>query len=143
MTIAEQIEARNARGKLWRLFGRVIQIFLLAIVPLITVLAIVNNVQTRGVASQAKTTADFVDNLLSQSIKYTCKARATTLRTAPMTIRDYRALQDAESPTAILVCPRLDYTGLRKQRLAEAERLKHGEDPSVIALTQDKSPEDV
>lgn len=134
MTIAEQIQARRESGKWWHRFARTVQILLLAIVPVITVMAIINNVQTRGVASQAKTTADFVDNLLSQSIKFTCKSRATTLRTAPMTIRDYRALQDAESPAAVKVCPDLDYVSLRKQRLAETVRLKAGEDPAKIAL---------
>lgn len=132
MTVAEQIAAQHRGGKLAYLWRAVQLVIAVAVIVMALVLVKVNQ-QAGDTAKQAKKTADFIDVTLDQSIVQICKSRATTLRTAPQTVKEIRAVIDAQSATAKLVCPDLDYAGLAADREAEAALLASGADPTTIA----------
>lgn len=131
MTVAEQL-AREHPSKLAH-FWRAIQ-FIIAVAVIIMAIVLTNvNHQAASTAKQASSTANHLDSLLTIATKFTCKARATTLRTAPQTVKEIRAVIDAESVQARLVCPKLDYADLDRQRNTEIALLKAGADPANIA----------
>lgn len=133
MTVAQQIAARGEITrweKAWRLFTVLIAA---AVLVMVVALAQINS-RASDTAIKAKATADFVDSTLDTVKVATCRSRVTTLRTAPQTIRDYRALADAQSVQAKLVCPDLDYEKLEKARQAEVDALANGADPAEVAL---------
>lgn len=125
MTVAEQLE-QHRKGDRWRLLGAWVLGVLAIIVPILAIFLVVNIGNTAEVAEQ-------VDRELEQAKVAICNSRETTLRTAPQTVKEIRAVLDADSPNARQVCPDLDYAALEKARNAEIASLRRGEDPSVIA----------
>lgn len=129
MTIAEQIAARN-KGERWARVGTFILGALALIVPVMAIFLAVNISNTASVAQA-------VDRQLADARVAICASRSTTLRTAPQTVKELRAVHDAESDDARKVCPFLDYDELKQQREAEVAELLGGGDPEVIARDGD------
>lgn len=125
MTVAEQLE-QHRKGDRWRLLGAWVLGALALVVPILAVFLVVNIANTAAVTEQ-------VDDALDEAKVSICNARETTLRTAPQTVKEIRAVIDAESEQARRVCPDLDYAELERARMAELASLRRGEDPSVIA----------
>lgn len=125
MTIAEQL-AQVHRNDRYRSFGTYLLGFLAVIVPIMAAFLAFNISKTADVSGTVK-------RELAQATAAICASRATTLRTAPLTVREIRAAADATSPAARKVCPRLDYAGLARQQAAEAASLRAGADPAELA----------
>lgn len=136
MTVAEQL-ALNANETVWHRLWRALQ-FVVALTVIVMAIVLVNvNQRASNTAAQAAKTANQVDTALEMAQAYTCKARSTILRTAPMTVREIRSVIDSESAQARLICPKLDYADLKLQRDAEIALLKAGADPTVVAAQGD------
>lgn len=132
MTVAEQLAIQNHRGKLYYVGRGIVIVIALSVIIMAITLARVNT-KASNTASQANQTANLVKSVLGQSVVAICKSRQTTLRTAPQTVKEFRAINDAQSPEARKVCPNIDYAGIKRERLAEIDKLEHGADPEVIA----------
>lgn len=128
MTVAEVIAERQARDRFWGRVTAVILIGLLVSVAALSYFLIQNVSDTRSVTNQ-------VDSALSVATVSICKSRSTTLRTAPQTVKEIRAVIDAELPSARKVCPNLDYKRLDAERIAEIKTLDAGADPAAVATT--------
>lgn len=128
MTVAEIIAGRQGREALvWRIMAILLAMLCVSVVALAIFLAR-NILATNDVTNR-------VDSALTIATVSICKSRESTLRTAPMTVRDYRAIRDAEGAQARLVCPHLNYGLLALQRRAEIAKLKSGVDPQTVALS--------
>lgn len=132
MTVAEQLEIQNKRSH-WGHAARVLQVLISASVLLLAVAVVALNNKASSTADQASETATVVSTELGKSVTAICESRITTLRTAPQTIREIRAVIDANSKAARMVCPNLDYKGLGRQGKHEAVVLATGGDPHEIA----------
>lgn len=125
VTVSEQL-AELQKGERWRRLGAWALVALSLIVPVMAILLAMNISKTAGVADQ-------VDRELENAQRSICLARETTLRTAPQTVKEIRAVNDALTPTAIKVCPNLDYEALEQARADEVAKLRRGADPTVVA----------
>lgn len=127
MSVAEEIKLRQRKDRFW---NRVVAIILSILVLAGTVMGyyLVQNVgDTRDVTDTVAQNQTF-------TVASLCQARETTLRTAPQTVKEIRAVVDAESRAARKVCPDLDYPKLQAMRAAEIAQLKAGADPTAVAL---------
>lgn len=125
MTVSEQLERNDKRERRLKYF--IIAVVLLALVtPFIAAGVVVSFAKASGVAEQ-------LDRELDSATIAICNSRKTTLRTAPQTVKEIRAVLDASSAAAKRVCPDLDYAGLERERNAEIAQLNAGANPEVVA----------
>lgn len=132
MTVEEQIAQRNKRDWIPRL-GVYVLGLLAIIVPIMAVVLALNVSRTAGVADRTAVVTETVRSTLALTRVAICQSRATTVSTAPMTIKESRAIQDALSEKARKTCPDLDYDALLAKAEREKRRIAAGEDPAVIA----------
>ena len=126
MTVSEQLRELN-KGDRYRKAGAFALLALSVIVPIMAVFLAMTATKTAAVAAT-------VDRELAAATVSICRSRATTLRTAPQTVKEIRAVLDATSAAAKKVCPDLDYDDLARQRAEEITQLERGADPATVAL---------
>lgn len=125
MTVAEQIEQMQRRDG-WHRLAMVILIILAIATPAIAAIAVGSYAKSQGVSEQ-------LDRELQNATVGICNSRATTLRTAPLTVKEVRAVRDALSKDARKVCPGLPYEDLARQQAAEIRKIEAGADPVEVA----------
>lgn len=125
MTISDQLERDAKRERRLRIFMALV-VFLALLTPFIAAGVVVSFAKADGVSEQ-------LDRELDNATVSICNSRITTLRTAPQTVKEIRAVLDASSAAAKKVCPDLDYAGLERQRNAEVAKLRAGANPEIVA----------